>query len=257
VSRWPQPIEGSWTQHYPELETESVSYDDSISPEFYELEKYHAPVLHAEQSPAPFSTQARENGDQASHDRIDGPHRLVSSAGIRAWEMDREMYKRMEEITRKGLFGPWDVPDLGVERMPVSLNPGRSNSWGNDSFHVFATFVFLIWSQGWYLTSHYWPTCHTTHIFEGALYFVPAKTARERLAHEITTFSFQGVPAPRRQHARGDPDHPRIPCRQHFAVGDPEVLCHLLHKVSAHWVEEYKKKAGVSARSISRFGFYE
>jgi phenylpropionate dioxygenase-like ring-hydroxylating dioxygenase large terminal subunit len=34
-----KPGEGSWTEHYPELGTEPVSYDDSISPEFYELER--------------------------------------------------------------------------------------------------------------------------------------------------------------------------------------------------------------------------
>ena len=34
-----KPAEGSWTEHYPELGTEPVSYDDSISPEFYELER--------------------------------------------------------------------------------------------------------------------------------------------------------------------------------------------------------------------------
>jgi phenylpropionate dioxygenase-like ring-hydroxylating dioxygenase large terminal subunit len=34
-----KPAEGSWTEHYPELGTEPVSYDDSISPEIYELER--------------------------------------------------------------------------------------------------------------------------------------------------------------------------------------------------------------------------
>ena len=34
-----KPAEGSWTEHYPELGTEDVSYHDSISPEHYELEK--------------------------------------------------------------------------------------------------------------------------------------------------------------------------------------------------------------------------
>lgn len=34
-----KPDEGSWTQHYPELGTAPVSYDDSTSPEFYELER--------------------------------------------------------------------------------------------------------------------------------------------------------------------------------------------------------------------------
>lgn len=34
-----KPAEGSWTEHYPELGTAPVSYQDSISPEFYELER--------------------------------------------------------------------------------------------------------------------------------------------------------------------------------------------------------------------------
>ena len=39
MARWPKPAEGSWTEHYPELGTGLVSYEDSISPEFYELER--------------------------------------------------------------------------------------------------------------------------------------------------------------------------------------------------------------------------
>lgn len=34
-----KPAEGSWTEHYPELGTAPVSYADSISPEYYELER--------------------------------------------------------------------------------------------------------------------------------------------------------------------------------------------------------------------------
>ena len=39
MSVYPKPAEGSWTEHYPELGTGLVSYEDSISPEFYELER--------------------------------------------------------------------------------------------------------------------------------------------------------------------------------------------------------------------------
>src|SRR3954470_86347 len=34
-----KPAEGSWTEHYPQLDTGPVSYEDSISPEHYELER--------------------------------------------------------------------------------------------------------------------------------------------------------------------------------------------------------------------------
>ena len=34
-----KPAEGSWTAHYPDLGTEPMSYEDSISPELHELER--------------------------------------------------------------------------------------------------------------------------------------------------------------------------------------------------------------------------
>ncbi|HVN52460.1 MAG TPA: Rieske (2Fe-2S) protein, partial [Acidimicrobiales bacterium] len=39
MPRFPKPPEGSWTEHYPELGTGPVSYEDSTSPEFYERER--------------------------------------------------------------------------------------------------------------------------------------------------------------------------------------------------------------------------
>ena len=39
MARFPKPAEGSWTEHYPELGTAPVSYEDSINPEFYEIER--------------------------------------------------------------------------------------------------------------------------------------------------------------------------------------------------------------------------
>jgi len=39
MSRYPKPREGSWTEHYPELGTEPMSYGDCVSAERYELER--------------------------------------------------------------------------------------------------------------------------------------------------------------------------------------------------------------------------
>ena len=39
MARFPKPDEGSWTEHYPELGTGPVSYDDSCSPEIFALER--------------------------------------------------------------------------------------------------------------------------------------------------------------------------------------------------------------------------
>src|SRR5262249_34345196 len=37
--QYPKPPQGTWTEHYPELGTAPVSYESSISPDFYELER--------------------------------------------------------------------------------------------------------------------------------------------------------------------------------------------------------------------------
>ena len=39
MPRFPRPPEGSWTEHHHELGTGLVSFEDSISPAFYELER--------------------------------------------------------------------------------------------------------------------------------------------------------------------------------------------------------------------------
>ena len=39
MPKFPKPSEGSWTEHYPGLGTGPVSYEDSISREFYEKEQ--------------------------------------------------------------------------------------------------------------------------------------------------------------------------------------------------------------------------
>ena len=93
-------------------------------------EFYHAPVLHARQSPDKYSSAARETGFEAPHYRIDGPHRLVSTAGIRAWELDQDLRKPIDEICRSGLFGPWDPPDLGVRGATCGRQPRALRSLG-------------------------------------------------------------------------------------------------------------------------------
>lgn len=39
MPQYPKPAEGSWTEHYPELGTGVVSYEDCIDPQFFELER--------------------------------------------------------------------------------------------------------------------------------------------------------------------------------------------------------------------------
>jgi phenylpropionate dioxygenase-like ring-hydroxylating dioxygenase large terminal subunit len=90
-------------------------------------EFYHAPVLHARQSPVAARPDVQAAGYEGLHYEIDGPHRLVSSTGGRGWEMPAKFLK---PETVGGLFGPWDAPTSA--RLPL---PTRAvKPWGLDSF---------------------------------------------------------------------------------------------------------------------------
>jgi glycine betaine catabolism A len=203
-------------------------------------EFYHAPVLHQKQTPPDWSGPALKNGFEAPHYQIDGPHRLVSTAGIRLYELPANMRKPIEGLTRSGNFGPWDAPDLG--EMPPGLNPANCDPWGLDSLQMFPNFVILIWSLGWYLTYHYWPTSHNSHVFESTLYFVPPTTARERLALEMaaTTFKEYGLQDANTLEATQSMLESRAIST--YPLCDQEVLCRHLHKVTGEWVEDYRKE---------------
>ena len=208
-------------------------------------EFYHAPVLHARQTPAEWSGPAQKAGFEAPYYLIEGPHRVVSTSGIRPWELSEAQRKPIEAVTRSGLFGPWDAPDLGP--MPEGLNPSRANPWGLDSFQIWPNFVILIWGQGWYLTYHYWPTSYNTHMFEGTLYFVPAKTARERLAHEMAAVTFKEYGLQDANTLEATQTMLESRAITHFPLMDQEVLCRHLHKVAGEWVDDYRaEKEGAS-----------
>jgi hypothetical protein len=153
----------------------------------------------------------------------------------------------MEIITESGLQGPWEKPDLG--EMPPGVNPGRCNPWGLDSFQLFPNFTILIWTQGWYLTYHYWPTSERSHLFEGTLYFVPARNAKERIAHEMAALSFKEFGLQDGNTLEATQMMIASRAVQRFPLNDQEVLCRHLHKVVGDWVEGYqRKRAGARIR---------
>ena len=181
-----------------------------------------------------------EAGFEAPYYAIEGPHRVVSTAGIREWEMPDSMVGPMYRASRSGLFGLWDAPDLG--EMPPGLNPGRCEPWGLDSFQIWPNFVILVWERGWYLTYHYWPTSQNTHVFESTLYFVPAKNARERVAHEMAAVTFKeyGLQDANTLEATQLMLESRVVTA--FPLNDQEILCRHLHKVAADWVDDYRRE---------------
>ncbi len=201
-------------------------------------EFYHAPVLHASQSPQKYSAMAMQAGFEAPHYRIEGPHRLVSTSGVRFWEMDQELVKPMEVVTRSGLSGPWDKADLGD--MPPGVNPARCDPWGLDSFQLFPNFVILLWSQGWYLTYHYWPTSHNTHVFEGSVYFLPATNVRERIAQEMAAVTFKEFALQDANTLEATQMGIESGYVGTFHLNDQEVLCRHLHKEVAEWIADFE-----------------
>ena len=204
-------------------------------------EFYHAPIVHAGQSPDAYARAAREAGFEAPHYRIEGPHRLVSTAGIRFWELPDEMVKPMEPITRGGLFGPWDPAELG--ELPVGVNPAKCDPWGLDSFQLFPNFTILIWSQGWYLTYHYWPTSHNTHVFEGNVYFMPPRSPRERIAQEMSAVTFKEFALQDANTLQATQLGIESGYVDTFYLSDQEILCRHLHHEVAKWVEQYESSA--------------
>jgi hypothetical protein len=204
-------------------------------------EFYHAPVLHMKQSPDKYASLARSSGFEAPHYRIDHPHRLVSTAGVRLWETDSDSMKPMERLTRSGLFGPWDKADLG--ELPPGINPARCEPWGLDSFQIFPNFVILIWSQGWYLTYHYWPTSYNTHVYEGNVYFLPARTARERVAQEMAAVTFKEFALQDSNTLEATQLMLESGYIDRFHLNDQEVLIRHLHRVVAEWVDAADQSA--------------
>ena len=59
-------------------------------------EFYHAPILHAKQSPIAARPEVQAAGFEGLHYEIEGPHRMVTTYGGRGWEMPPEMLKPME-----------------------------------------------------------------------------------------------------------------------------------------------------------------
>jgi glycine betaine catabolism A len=208
-------------------------------------EFYHAPVLHAIQSPPSFSGPAREAGFEAPHYQTEGPHRLITTGGIRPWELPEDKVKPMERAVRAGLFGAWDPYDLGTDQLPAGLNPGGIEPWGNQSFQLWPNLVLLFWSQGFFYVYHYWPTSQRSHVYEGTLYFLPAKTPRERVQHEMIAMAFKefGIQDVNTCEATQTMLESRVV--QRFPLGDQEILCRHMHKMCADAVDRYLKEQEV------------
>lgn len=207
-------------------------------------EYYHVPGLHPQQVPNPVRTG---KGFECAHFQVDGPHRMVSTGGARRWTLPAEYMYPIERITRSGLVGPWESPDIG--ELPPGLNPGRIEPWGIDNFQIFPNIEILIY-RGWYLLYRYWPTSYNTHRFECVLAYQPARTVRERVEHEVSSVVFKEFALQDAGMLTGTQTALESAYRTagltHFPVNDQEILVRHFHKAVADRVDEYRRElAGV------------
>jgi hypothetical protein len=162
------------------------------------------------------------------------------------------MVKPIERAVESGLFGPWDRPDIdGLDPLPPALNPAGHRAWGVDSFVFFPNFMLLIWQPGWYLTYHYWPTSYNTHIFEGTLYFVPPKNARERLRQELAAVTFKEYSLQDGNTLEATQTMLESRAVSRFPLNDQEILLRQLHKTAGDYVTDYEKNRATSVRISS------
>ncbi|MEZ5254665.1 MAG: aromatic ring-hydroxylating dioxygenase subunit alpha [Microthrixaceae bacterium] len=212
------------------------------------MEFYHAPILHAKQAVAEESVKLQGYGYEALHYDIDGPHSLISSWGGMSPPKDLSMVKPIERVLRSGLFGVWDAPDLGIDELPAGLNPSGSKSWGEDSFLFFPNFMILIWKPNWYLTYHYWPTSHSSHIFEGTLYFVPPTNAYERLQQELASVTFKEYALQDANTLEATQTMIENGVVDTFPLCDQEVMLRHLHTVARKYVDDHLSETGTTVR---------
>ncbi|MEU1562143.1 aromatic ring-hydroxylating dioxygenase subunit alpha [Streptomyces mirabilis] len=207
-------------------------------------EFYHAPVLHQKQATKEEAEKLLGYGFEALHYELHSPHSMISSWGGMAPPKDPSMVKPIERELRSGLFGPWDRPDIaGLDPLPAGVNPARHRSWGTDSFVLFPNFMLLLWAPGWYLTYHYWPTAVDKHLFEANLYFVPAKTARDRLAQELTAVTFKEYALQDANTLEATQTMLKGRYVTDFPLNDQEILLRHLHKVVRAYVKEHADAA--------------
>jgi len=206
-------------------------------------EYYHVLSLHPQQ--VPIAVRNPQSTFECAHFQLDGPHRLVSTAGPRRWTLPPEYMYPIERATRSGLVGPWHTPDIG--ELPSGLNPAGLDEWGITNFQIFPNIEILIYG-GWYLIYRYWPTSPNTHRFEATLAFHPARTVRERIEHEVAALVFKEFALQDAGMLGGTQRALETGAVDRFPVSDQEILVRHFHRVVADWVEDYQKAtAGVPA----------
>jgi Rieske 2Fe-2S family protein len=159
--------------------------------------------------------------------------------------------KPSDIVTRSGLFGPWEHPDLG--ELPPGINPGKVQPWGLSSFQFFPNFAILIWEAGWYNTHQFWPTSHNSLLFEGNVFSPPSKSAAERVGREMAAVSFKEYSLQDANTLEATQMGLEARVIDRFPLNDQEVLVRNFHQVVGDWVSDYELEPmkGVSGNGVA------
>jgi phenylpropionate dioxygenase-like ring-hydroxylating dioxygenase large terminal subunit len=207
-------------------------------------EYYHVPPLHTHQlGPAFRNPEATFEG---AHYQLDGPHRLVSTSGSHKHRFPTEHLYPSEVLFRSGNTGPWDPPEL--DRDLAGVNPGGVARWGIDNFQIFPNLELLVYERNWYLSYRFWPTSHNTHVFEADLWFVPAKTVRERLAREYAAVTVKEYALQDAGTLDGTQLGLESRAFPNFPLNDQEILVRHFHKTVADWVDQHERSIAGAPR---------
>ena len=204
-------------------------------------EFYHVPYVHSRLNNP--QGKGAASGDQPPFMipffKAYGKHRMLSSGGQYANKRGRGTLPA-QSIFKGSLYGPAIAPDIGP-RGELS-NPGRLEGWGMDTWQLYPNFVVLTWSQNYIITYQYWPLSPDSHRFLMDYYFVPPKTASERLTHEMVMAVAKDFALQDANVLEATQRRIRSGARKEFHYSDQEALLRHLHHVVQADVEAYKRE---------------
>ena len=202
-------------------------------------EYYHVPSLHSQQVPS--EVRDPNAGFTCGHFQLDGPHRLVSTAGRRRWLLPPEYMYPIERATRSGLVGPWRTPDIG-ELPAAGLNPGRDRAVGDQQLPDLPQHRD---PDLWRLVSACTgtgPPPTTPTASRPTPTSTPPRSVRERIEHEVAAVVLKEFALQDAGMLGGTQAALEYGIVDDFPLNDQEILVRHLHKVVVDWVSAYRRE---------------
>jgi hypothetical protein len=102
--------------------------------------------------------------------------------------------------------------------------------------------MVLPYFPNWVITYNYWPTSYNSHVFEGALLFVPPRNAFERLQQELTAVTFKEYALQDGNTLEATQTMLEARVVSEFPLNDQEILLRHLHRTARQYVSEHQRR---------------